>query len=103
MPFYTFRCGDCDASREIMTDLGSANDLELVCMACGGSMTKAPVMKLTVIGPATAAQQAANDSKAEQALKPCGHNYQCRCGIRMTKANPFKQEIKAAHGFVDED
>lgn len=102
MPFYTFRCGDCEEDREVMTDLATASELELVCTSCGGSMTRAPVLTVNVIGPAIAARRAENNAKAEEIFKPCGHKYQCRCGVRLTKPNPFKQEIKKAHGFVDE-
>jgi hypothetical protein len=102
MPLYTFVCAGCNASREVLTDLATAESLELLCVSCGGSVRKAPVLAVNVIGPAIAAYKAANNAKSEELFKPCGHKYQCRCGIKLTKPNPFKQEIKKAHGFQDD-
>lgn len=103
MPIYTFRCDDCDAGREVMAGYREAEALELMCFACGGTMRRAPVMTLNVIGPAIQARKAekANEEKAYFA-KACGHKYACRCGVKLTRQNPFKQDIRAAHGFTDD-
>ena len=103
MPIYTFRCADCDRTRDIMVNLETAEDLELVCTHCGGSVRRAPVLTLNIIGPATRARKAERETEAERMFKPCGHRYQCRCGVRLNAPNPFKQEIKKAHGFVNEE
>ena len=103
MPVYTFRCANCDQTRDVMVDLKTAQDLELICTDCGGSMSCAPVLTLNIIGPATRARKTVREAEVERIFKPCGHRYQCRCGVRLTKSNPFKQEIKSSLGFTDED
>ncbi|AJE48681.1 zinc ribbon domain-containing protein [Celeribacter indicus] len=104
MPIYTFRCEDCDAEREVMAEFAEAEALELLCFACGGTMRRAPVMTLNVIGPAIRAKNAerASEERAYFA-KACGHTHACRCGVKLTRQNPFRQEIRAAHGFTDEN
>lgn len=103
MPVYTFGCKDCGSTREIMASHAKAEELELMCYGCGGDMTRAPVMTLNVIGPAIQAKK--NEKQQEERAyfaKACGHKYACRCGVKLKKENPFKQEIRAAHGFTDD-
>ena len=103
MPIYTFGCADCESEHELMLDLKTAQDLELVCTECGGPVRRAPVFKVNIIGPAIQAHRDARNAEAEAIFKPCGHRYQCRCGVRLSKPNPFKREIKKVHGFGDQD
>ena len=103
MPNYTFRCNDCSNEQDVMADLKTADELTLVCVSCGGDMNRAPVTKLNVIGPAVAAK--VHEKQQEERAyfaKACGHKHACRCGVKLTKQNPFKQEIRATHGFTDD-
>jgi hypothetical protein len=87
----------------MLASLEQADALELMCLACGGDMVRARVMSVNIIGPAIRAKKA--EKKQEEHAyftKPCGHNHACRCSVKLSKSNPFKQEIRAAHGFADE-
>ena len=97
MPTYTFRCALCDAERDVMSDLATADALELLCFACGGDMTRAPVMAVNVIGPATRAKQAEKQREERAYFAKA-----CRCGVKLKKENPFRQDIRTEHGFTDE-
>lgn len=102
MPSYTFLCAGCEARKEVLASSALANQLELICTACGGNMRCAPVLRLTRIGPATETRRAARAKKEESLFKACGHRYQCRCGVRLTRENPFRPEIIDAAGLAEE-
>lgn len=103
MPIYTLRCENCEASREVMADLATAETLELMCFTCGSDMRRVPVTTLNVIGPAIRARKVEKQREEDAYFaKACGHKHACRCGVKLTRKNPFKQEIRAAHGFTDD-
>lgn len=104
MPTFTFRCADCEASRDLLIDLGTAEAIDLICTSCGASMKRAPVLALNVIGAAAAARRSSRAAEAERLLtKACGHSHRCRCSVTLSKPNPFGGQIKRAAGFVDDD
>jgi hypothetical protein len=104
VPRYQFGCNDCDATRDVIADFVVAQDLELVCVRCGGVMTAKPVTAVNYIksrsqGEPAAAGAAAGGATAQR--KDCGHSYHCRCAIRLTKPNPFADKIREAAGEGD--
>lgn len=103
MPRYTFRCSSCAAEREVTASFETAETLELMCYACGNDMIRAPVLTLNVIGPATARLKA-EKKREERAYfaKACGHNHACRCGVKIDKPNPFREQIREVHGFTSD-
>lgn len=103
MPKYTFCCTSCQASRDVGAPFDTAETLELMCYACGGDMIRAPVLTLNVIGAATERLRA-EKKREERAYfaKACGHNHACRCGIKIDKPNPFREQIRQVHGFTDD-
>ncbi len=104
MPLYTFGCQDCGASREVLIDLKAAQDMELICTACGGAMLRRPVLSINIVGEAIVARRQVREAEAEKMFrKACGHSHQCRCAVRLKRPNPFSQEIRKAAGFVDDE
>ncbi len=104
MPIYTFRCEHCNTTREAISSFATANELVFICVACGGDMTRASVTSVNIIGPAIIARKVEKQQEERAYFaKACGHNYACRCGVKFSKPNPFKQRIRAAHGFNDEE
>lgn len=95
MPTYDFKCNQCGAEREALVDYHLKDDLELLCSACGGVMTIAPVSTLNLI------LQRGDDPKIDPRparVKACGHTHHCRCSIKMTSPNPFQRQIDRALG-----
>lgn len=98
MPMYDFRCLDCGSARELLATSVDARALELVCTTCGGLMRMAPsrVNHLRTGGD-TGSQQDGTPEAAQQRGGGCGHRYACRCaGVKLTRPNPFQDQIKAA-------
>ncbi len=98
MPIYDFRCHACGVSREVMTDHDHSLSLELVCASCGGDMVVIPSTFHLLRGA-----KEDNSISFPNPTKTCGHVYHCRCHIKLKQPNPFKREIRAAHGIVEED
>jgi hypothetical protein len=86
MPRYDFRCQDCGAEREATVDYAQSRTLELFCVSCGGAMTAAPVLAVTVIRPH------ASGGSGQPGGKACGHSHACRCAVRLDRPNPFRPE-----------
>jgi hypothetical protein len=106
MPLYDLRCSTCNAEKEVLVDYRRAITLELVCAACGGSMTRAPLRLRSKVYTKSASPEqrsAASMAGNGKRARPCGHSYQCRCAIKLTRANPFKREVGAALGKVTQD
>lgn len=105
MPRYQFGCQSCDATCDVIADYKTAQRLELLCVACGGVMTSKPVMKLNYLKGRTESTtgHSHEESKAQRQTKSCGHSYHCRCAVKLTKPNPFADEIKAATGEAEAD
>lgn len=97
MPMYDFRCLDCGSTRELFTACVDAQTLELVCTTCGGLMRMAP-SRVTHLRTRSAGNgQDGAAASAEQRGGGCGHRYACRCsGVKLTRPNPFRDQIKAA-------
>jgi ribosomal protein S27E len=106
MPLYDLRCPDCKLEKEVLVRHQMAVTLELVCVACGGTMIMAPVrMRSKVYGKSGKPGQklAPSMARARQKAKSCGHGYQCRCAIKLSSPNPFKKEVQAAMGKAEQD
>jgi hypothetical protein len=95
MPLYTFRCESCAASKDVIVSYEASRSLTLVCVACGGDMSVAPVL---AVGVAPSRKFLAIESAAREnprASKRCGHNNACRCGgIRLSRPNPFASQLR---------
>ena len=86
MPAYEFHCGSCEAARNVRINYARSRTLELICVACGGTMRVAPVLNVNVQRFAATAVEAAPAA----ASRSCGHAYACRCNaVRLTGPNPF--------------
>jgi len=108
MPLYDFRCSSCGTRRELFGAYADIGELELICTACGGAMTRAPsavgALVFRAPAPAAAAPDASPGNEALAPVKPCGHRHACRCGIKLTRPNPFRQQIRLADaGQADTD
>jgi putative FmdB family regulatory protein len=92
MPIYDFRCRDCGSDQELLVALAEAETMVLVCTGCGGEMQRRPPRVAGLRSrPGTAPVPT-----AARASAACGHGLACRCGgVRLSRPNPFKQEIEA--------
>ncbi len=95
MPTYEFGCDDCGIRRDVLVNRAEAETLELVCSSCGGTMHLLPVLSLNVVGRFVADSPVASPPVS---AKSCGHTYHCRCHIRLSRPNPFRERIRAASG-----
>ncbi len=59
-------------------------------------MRVAPVMAVNIL---TGAKP---DKDATPKAKTCGHDYPCRCHVKLSRPNPFAKQIRAARG-AEED
>ncbi|HVZ00080.1 MAG TPA: zinc ribbon domain-containing protein [Dongiaceae bacterium] len=91
MALYDFTCRSCGHGRSVLADFETASDLELVCTACGGTMKKAVVLAVNIVSVS------GDGPPPERAPKSCGHGYACRCSVRLSRPNPFGDEIKKAN------
>jgi putative FmdB family regulatory protein len=89
MPLYDFRCADCAEEREAMVRFGRADSLELVCLACGGTMTRAlPTAVALVIAAGTGASP-------PPPARRRGHT--CTDGaVALSRPNPFADALPSA-------
>jgi putative FmdB family regulatory protein len=92
MALYDFACESCGQGRSVLADFETAEALELVCTACGGTMRKALVLAINIVGHGSAEPDA-----SVQPAKSCGHDYACRCSVRLSRPNPFRAEIARAN------
>jgi putative FmdB family regulatory protein len=89
MPLYDFRCADCAAEREAMVGLDRADSLELVCFACGGTMTRAL--------PATVAILVAAGTGASPPPAVRRRRHTCTDeAVALTRPNPFADALPSA-------
>jgi putative FmdB family regulatory protein len=88
MPLYDFRCDGCAAEREVPVPLRAADDLTLICTACGGTMrralTKAPGLVITASPSPAAEALAGNRKHGAFGAKTCEDH-----AVRLTRPNPF--------------
>jgi putative FmdB family regulatory protein len=97
MPMYDFRCAECSASHELFLAFVDADAMELVCTECGGPMRRAPSRVNSLRTRPGRGEQAAKSAAEEQRRNACNHRYACRCsGVKLTRPNPFRQQIDAA-------
>jgi len=108
MPTYTYGCDSCGSQRDVLVDYEAAQNLELICLQCGGTQKLMPVLVVNFLltrasqaDPASSSREARG--QAQRQLKACGHARHCRCAVTLTKPNPFRKEIRKAAGIVDED
>ncbi|WP_041287695.1 zinc ribbon domain-containing protein [Desulfomonile tiedjei] len=97
MPIYEFVCVECEASRDVLADTTIKNEMELICVHCGGVMRAAQVSRFSVISSSAGAGKGHVHADA---AKSCGHTHACRCAVKMTKTNPFQDRIDLALGNV---
>lgn len=107
MPLYEFGCNMCGAGREVLSDYETAQSLELICVQCGGVQTLRPVLAVNVLRSRASAVTPTSGSRevgntAQRQGKACGHTHHCRCAVKLTKPNPFRDQIRKATGIVDE-
>jgi hypothetical protein len=91
MALYDFACASCGQGRSVLADFDTAATLELVCTACGGTMRKAVVLAVNIVGHAAGDPGA--PPRSAKAVKSCGHGYACRCSVQLSRPNPFRAEI----------
>jgi putative FmdB family regulatory protein len=92
MPMYDFRCRDCGAEHELLVALADAETMVLVCTRCGGEMQRTPP-RVAGLRSRPGKDPVPTTAKARAG---CGHGPACRCGgVRLTRPNPFRQEIQA--------
>jgi putative FmdB family regulatory protein len=93
MPLHDFRCADCKGTREVWIPLDEAGTTELICLDCGGSMTKALSARVTL-------QMNSPDpaSPASPASSGPGRKKSPTCtdgALRLTRPNPFAGSLPA--------
>lgn len=97
MPIYEFVCVECEASHDVLVDTTIKNEMELLCVHCGGVMIAAEVSRFSVISSSAGA---GNRRVHPEGAKSCGHTHACRCAVKMTKRNPFQDRVDLALGNV---
>ncbi|AFM28023.1 zinc ribbon domain-containing protein [Desulfomonile tiedjei] len=98
MPIYEFFCAECSASRDVLVDQRTKNELELLCVQCGGVMKASEVSMFSVVS----SSRAANGKRIRpQGAKSCGHTHACRCAVKLTRPNPFQAQVDAALGKTE--
>ncbi|TCK21304.1 zinc ribbon domain-containing protein [Pseudonocardia endophytica] len=89
MPTYDFRCDACGATREVRARYETVAGLELVCVLCGGRMTKTFT---ATVGLMT--RSAAAPSPAPPRRKGRRGGDSCDAALKLTKPNPFAAELR---------
>jgi predicted nucleic acid-binding Zn ribbon protein len=100
MPLYEFVCNECEASREALVDSTIKNEMELLCVHCGGVMRAAEVSRFSVISSSVGPVR---KHVPHHGAKSCGHTHACRCAVKLTKPNPFQERVDLALGSVKPD
>ncbi len=90
MPRYDFLCATCGETREVTVSYAEADDLTLVCRACGDDMTRA-------ISSGFALHGGAHDDAAPTHAHPPGHKCgSCASATRLDRPNPFAADLPQA-------
>ncbi|HEY3748063.1 MAG TPA: zinc ribbon domain-containing protein [Pseudonocardiaceae bacterium] len=88
MPLYDFRCTDCAGEREVVVPFERADSLELVCVDCGGSMTRTMSRSFAIV---TGAAERATPSPTG---KPRRRGHTCSDGaVKLSRRNPFANAL----------
>lgn len=91
MPLYDFRCADCTAEREVLASMDESGSLELVCVDCGGPMTRTVNRTFTFVSGSA--------GSAPPSPPPARPQHQCTDGaVKLSRPNPFKQSLPAKPG-----
>ena len=96
MPLYDFRCVGCAAEREVTVPLRAADDLTLICTACGGTMRRAlsrsPGLVVIAASPSPAAPESLGVERKNRAFggKTCEDH-----AVRLTRPNPFATDLRS--------
>ncbi len=91
MPIYDFRCAECRAEREVRATYAVASQLELVCVVCGGAMTKTFTRSFVV------ASTPSLPSAAGSATPSKRHTHADDV-VKLTRPNPFKDALATMPG-----
>ncbi len=91
MPTYEFRCPGCTARRDVHASMREADGLALVCVDCGGTMTKGfggaglVLVTSSSSGPVSGARRRGRPAVT------------CTDGaVRLSRPNPFRAELASA-------
>jgi hypothetical protein len=95
MPIYEFVCVECHLGRDVILDRSIEREMEFLCVHCGGVMKAAQVSKFSIISSSPVRDR---PRALSHGAKSCGHAHACRCAVKMTKPNPFQEQIDSALG-----
>lgn len=105
MPTFDFRCRDCRAETEVSLANRAELDLvgELICRACGGAMTRAFTADVHLIlsGERIETDQRELAAKRRKLIACCGTSA-CRCSVKLTRPNPFREQVPSKADIVDD-
>jgi putative FmdB family regulatory protein len=90
MPLYDFRCADCKCEREVRVPFEQAGALELICIDCGKTMTKAMSRTVNFVtgSSGSASPSPAPRGKRKKKARTCSDG-----AVKLKRANPFAQAL----------
>lgn len=93
MPEYEFRCRECGARTDVLAPYAVATELELVCVACGGTMAKDITRSFAISVGRGGGGEAAADGRPAHAHH---HHHDTHGAVKLTRPNPFGADV--SHG-----
>jgi putative FmdB family regulatory protein len=91
MPLYDFRCTDCAGEREVMVPFERADSLELVCVDCGGDMTRTMTKSFAVVAGAVERATPSQTAKARRRGHTCSDG-----AVKLSRKNPFARALSGS-------
>lgn len=105
MPAFDFRCRDCGITTEVsVVNRAQLDDVvELVCRACGGSMRRAYTADVHLVLNSERIEREDQRFQAERRkLIACCGTSACKCSVKLTRPNPFRDQVPTKAEIVDD-
>lgn len=96
MPLYDFRCADCSAEKEVVVSFAEADSVELVCLECGGVMTRSVNRSFTVV------VKAGGSVPPSPLPHRTPKRHTCTDGaVKLSRPNPFTNSLPRENDSVE--
>ncbi|HEY4019729.1 MAG TPA: zinc ribbon domain-containing protein [Pseudonocardiaceae bacterium] len=84
MPRYDFRCVECAGEREALVPFDQADSLELVCLDCGGDMTRAMTRSFAIATRTARRATPSPTGTGQRRGRTCSDG-----AVKLTRPNPL--------------
>jgi hypothetical protein len=105
VPVFEFRCRGCGASTDVtLVNRAQLDDVdELICRACGGGMRRAYTADVHLVLNSERLEREEREFQAKRRkLIACCGTSACRCSVKLTKPNPFREQVPTKAQIVDD-